>query len=239
MSLIRRYAALGLTLSVVVACSTPLTSPSPPPATSTATSSESVAAPSPSPLPSPSPSAAGSQSARPSWSPRSEPIAFSSERYGYSLELPAGWYVRGEGPGFWSVRELSYVGQGTDSFEEDYPGRGGSTEDFPGVTFGLYVSSDDARGAMLDEWMDALAVTIHGQSSCQGDPIQEEATVAGEPAGLLIYDRSDCTHDHHVIVVGLLHGDAGFALTWLARQGEPDLRRDDFEAILRTFRFDD
>lgn len=130
------------------------------------------------------------------------------------------------------------MGAGTDSFEEDYPGRGGSAIDFPGVTFGLYISSDEAAGVTLDEWTDRLALTVGESSSCQGEPVREQATVAGEPAIVLIYDWSDCTHDHHVILVGLLHEDAGYALTWLARRGEPDSRREDFDAILRTFRFD-
>ena len=229
---IRRFAAFAIGAMLAGACSAPL---GPSVSSSSAVPETTTGGSTPASLP--SPLASASQSALPSWSPSSTPITFSSDRYGYSVQLPPGWYVREEGPGSWSHRDLSYVGLGTDSFEEDYPGRGGSTDDFPGVTFGTYVSSSDAEGATLDEWTDMLALTVSQDSSYQGEPVREEATVANEPASLLIYDRSDCTHDHHVIVVGLLHGDAGYALLWLARRGEEDSRRGDFEAILRTFRF--
>ena len=65
----------------------------------------------------------------------------------------------------------------------------------------------------------------------------EQITVGDEPATLLVYDRSDCTHDHHLLLVGVLHGSSGYAITSLARRGEDDARREDFEEILRTFRF--
>jgi hypothetical protein len=45
------------------------------------------------------------------------------------------------------------------------------------------------------------------------------------------------THDHHVLLVGVLHGDVGYAITWLARRGEANARPAEFERILETFRF--
>jgi hypothetical protein len=173
----------------------------------------------------------------PSWTPPSEPIAFTSDRYGYAISLPAGWYVREEAPGLWTSYSLNYVGPGTDSFEEDYPGRGDPALDYPGVTFGIYISSYKASGETLDSWTDALARTTKNSSSCKDEPDTEQITVGDEPATLLVYDRSDCTHDHHVLLVGVLHGSSGYAITWLGRRGEADARREDFEEILRTFRF--
>ena len=69
------------------------------------------------------------------------------------------------------------------------------------------------------------------------NPDVEQITVGDEPATLLVYDGSGCTHDHHLLLVGVLHGSSGYAITWLARRGEYDARREDFEEILRTFRF--
>ena len=66
-------------------------------------------------------------------------------------------------------------------------------------------------GKTLDSWTDPLALTTN--------------------------ERSDCTHDHHLLLVGVLDGSSGYAITWLARRGEDDARREDFEEILRTFRF--
>jgi hypothetical protein len=196
----------------------------------------------PSPLPSAqsqsaSPAPPTVTPAAPSWSPPSTPVDFISERYGYRVRLPAGWYVREEGPGEWTVGEISYAGAGTDAFEEDYPGRGGAVADYPGVTQGLYVSAADANGVALSSWTDELAKTMDRASSCHGEPEREEFAVDGEPAELLVYDRSDCVHDHHVLVVGVLRADAGFALLWLARKGASDARRGDFEEILSTFTF--
>jgi hypothetical protein len=174
-----------------------------------------------SPLPSPRATQAG--------------IEFTSARYGYSMELPSGWYVRGEGPGKWTPFEISYVGAGTDAFEEDYAGRG-EKMDFPGITYGLYVSAAPlTKPTTLDKWTDTLATTMDAASSCHGRPDRESLTVADEPAQALVYDRTDCEHDHHVVVVGVLHGDAGYDLLWLAKRGEDDARPETFEAILRTW----
>jgi hypothetical protein len=170
----------------------------------------------------------------------SQPIEFVSERYRYAVRLPTGWFVRDEGAGNWyPERDLNYVGGGTDSFELDYEGRG-TVDDFPGVTYGLYVSSAPAAaGTTLEEWTEILAETMHRDSSCQGAPDQEQITAGGEPAILLFYDRSDCTHDHHIFIVSVLHGDSGYSIMWLARRGEQDARRGDFEEILESFRFVD
>src|SRR4051812_33087305 len=76
---------------------------------------------------------AAASAARPS---ASVPV-FNSERYGYSVTLPAGWYVKQSGEGTWTPQDLNYDGAETDSFEQDYPGRGtASVIDFPGVTYG-------------------------------------------------------------------------------------------------------
>jgi hypothetical protein len=68
------------------------------------------------------------------------PLTFQSERYGYVFDLPAGWYVHGEGAGTWTPWEINYIGAGTDAFEEDYEGRG-DIANFPGITYGFYVSA--------------------------------------------------------------------------------------------------
>jgi hypothetical protein len=164
------------------------------------------------------------------------PIEFRSDRYEYSLQLPAGWYVWGEAPGEWTPREIGYIGAGTDAFEEDYAGRG--TEiNFPGITYGLYVSAAEVTSDMtLDAWTNRLAESMFYGSSCQGDPERETSMVGGEPAQMLTYDRTDCTHDHHVFVVGVLHGGRGYDIFWLAKQGESDARRADFESMLETFK---
>jgi hypothetical protein len=163
---------------------------------------------------------------------------FASARYGYSVRLPGGWYVREIGAGAWTLDDLDYVGAGTDSFEEDYAGRGTTASDFPGVTYGLYVSSEKAApGMTLPRWTDALAETMARDSSCQGAPDRTTTTVAGEPASLLVYDRRDCEHDHHLLLIGVLHRGSGFAIMWLARRGEDDVRRADFDAVMRSFTF--
>jgi hypothetical protein len=126
---------------------------------------------------------------------------------------------------------------GTDAFEEDYPRRG-RVLDFPGITYGLYVSAAPVSDAMtLEQWTAQLAATMHRDSSCQGSPDDSDTTVDDEAASLLIYDRSDCEHDHHVVVVGVLHGGLGYNLMWLARRGEQDARRADFERMLDEFEF--
>jgi hypothetical protein len=71
-------------------------------------------------------------------------VAFRSERYGYAIDVPSGWYLRGEGPGTWTPWEISYIGDGTDAFEHDYRGRG-EVPNFPGITYGFYVSEDERR----------------------------------------------------------------------------------------------
>ena len=163
------------------------------------------------------------------------PIAFRSDRYGYALQLPPGWYVRIEQAGVWTPSSIGYVGSGTDAFEEDYEGRG-DILDFPGVTYGLYVSAFEPKyEPTLDEWTDQLADTMASGSSCQGAPDHESMTIDGEPARALVYDRKDCSHDHHVVVVGVMHGRLGYDVMWLAKAGEDDARRETFESILETF----
>jgi hypothetical protein len=177
----------------------------------------------------------GASPSSPSASATQSGTQFTSTRYGYSIELPPGWYVRGEGPGKWTPFEISYVGAGTDAFEEDYPGRG-ETMDFPGITYGLYVSAaPPAKPTSLDQWIDTLATTMDAASSCHGTPVRESLTVGGEAAQALVYDRTDCEHDHHVVVVGVLHGDVGYDLLWLAKRGEDDARRETFDSILASW----
>jgi hypothetical protein len=122
-------------------------------------------------------------------------------------------------------------------FEEDYEGRG-TVANFPGITFGLYISVADVTSSVsLEMWTNKLAAAMDAGSSCHGAPDRETLTVGGEPARMLIYDRTDCSHDHHVFVVGALHGERGFDILWLARRGESDARRADFESVLDGFEF--
>ena len=163
---------------------------------------------------------------------------FESTRYGYALELPAGWYVRDEGAGEWGPGELSYVGAGTDAFEEDYPGRGPGSPDYPGVTYGLYVSSAEVPvAAELAGWVALLGETVRRTSSCSEEPDPQPVTVGGEPAGTLVYDRAACAGDHHTVVLGVIHAGRGYALTWLAKAGEADARRAVLDEVLASFRF--
>jgi hypothetical protein len=199
---------------------------------------------SPSVSPSGSPSVASptqdaaSPTASAAWSPPTTPVDFRSERYGYAVTLPAGWYLRGEGPGEWSPNDLGYVGPGSDAFEEDYERRGHAS-DFPGITYGLYVSAATLDEPMVVEaWADKLAATTDALSSCHGEPDREPMTLAGEPGIALVYDRADCLHDHHVVILGAVHGSKGYYVMWLAKRGE-DARRDEFESILSTFDWTD
>jgi hypothetical protein len=170
-------------------------------------------------------------------SPAASPFVFTSERYGYSVRLPSGWYLRDEGSGKWTIYAIGYAGAGTDSFEEEWEGRT-AVRNFPGRTYGLYVSAAQlAEPTDVAAWTKDLAGTMRSGSSCQGSPALEAMTVAGEPAQALIYDRTDCTHDHHVVVVGVLHGRMGYDLMWLAKRGENDARRDQLMDILGTFRW--
>ncbi len=135
----------------------------------------------------------------------------------------------------WTPTQLSYVGAGTDAFEEDYAGRG-DLLDFPGITYGLYVSAFEPTDLpTVEAWTGTLAKTMDSDSSCHGDPELETLTIDREPARALVYDRTDCDHDHHVVVVGVLHRSMGYNLMWLAKSGLDDARRETFESILRTF----
>ena len=126
----------------------------------------------------------------------------------------------GEAPGEWTRFDIGYIAQGTDAFEEDYEGRG-TVINFPGITYGLYVSAAEVTPEVtLEAWAEMLAETMHSDSSCQGAPEREALTAGGEPALMLVYDRTDCSHDHHAFVVGVLHEGRGFDIFWLARQGE-------------------
>lgn len=222
-----RMATFGLALALAaVACSSPGSSLSP-----------RSSSPGPTTAPTASPAATTPSPVSATPTPAGTPIAFVSERYGYAVELLPGWFVRGEGGGKWTPQEIGYVGAGTDAFELDYAGRG-TVRDFPGVTYGLYVSAAKVDAdTRLEEWTALLAQTMHRGSSCQGAPDQERVTAGGEPADVLVYDRSDCTHDHHVLLVSVLRGESGFLIMWLARRGEEDARRADFEHALETFRF--
>ena len=134
------------------------------------------------------------------------PFIFQSQRYGYEARFPTGWYTRGEVPGKWTSNEIGYFGAGTDAFEEDFIDRG-RIRNVPGVTYGLYISAAQLSAPIeLVTWADKLAATMKSDSSCQGKPVREKTTVDGEPAIILVYDRLDCRHDHHVLVVGVIHG---------------------------------
>ena len=179
----------------------------------------------------------------PAGSPSPSPTGFVSERYEYEIQLLPGWFVRDEVPGQWTPRELNVGSAGSDWFQLDYPTREtveGTDEELPGVTYEFYVAAAEApAGTTLESWTATLADTMDLQSSCHGMPDQESTNVGGEPATVLVYDRADCLHDHHVFLVSLLRGQRGYSLMWLAQRGEEDARRADYEETIGTFRFTD
>ena len=228
----RLVSAAVVSIAILIGCGTGVADQAGPVATP-------IAAETPTVLPSsvsPSSVAPSSDAASP---PTGSPIAFTSTRYGYTVELPAGWYVRIEELGTWTPSSIGYVGPGTDAFEEDFPDRG-TVPNFPGKTFGLYVSAFEPKTLpTIDAWTDQLASTMETDSSCQGAPDSESMQIDGEAAQALVYDRSDCTHDHHVVVVGVIHGTRGFDVMWLAKARQDDARREQFQSILDTFEFVD
>lgn len=170
------------------------------------------------------------------------PASFASERYGYEIQLLPDWFVRDEVPGQWMPSELNVGSAGSDWFQLDYPtretGDNVMDEELPGVTYELYIAAAEApAGTTLESWTATLADTMDLKSSCHGMPDQESTNVGGEPATVLVYDRTDCEHDHHVFLVSLLRGQRGYSLMWLAKRGEQDPRRADYEEMIRTFRF--
>lgn len=164
--------------------------------------------------------------------------AFTSERFGYSFEYPAGWILKDK-PGEWP------------DFDPLDPNRTAGIDTFAGYVnnrnLALGIGARDLPdGETLASWVEAAKTLIKDGVSkgvcyegIEDDPVsEEEITLGGEPAVLLQYSCPD-SHDSFGLVALSIHKQKGYWLTWIAPQGNAEGDRTEFEQILRTFAFTD
>jgi hypothetical protein len=162
--------------------------------------------------------------------------AFTSERFGYSFQYPAGWIVK-DNSGEWP------------DFDPLDPNRTAGIDTFAGYVnqrnLALGIGARELpAGETLESWVETAKSLITAGVSrgvcyegIENDPVSEEPiTLDGEPAILLQYECPDL-HDSFGLVALSVHNQKGYWLTWIAPQGNAETDRTEFEHILATFSF--
>lgn len=179
-------------------------------------------------------------SPEPTFTEESQPEgqAFTSERFGYSFEFPAGWIVKDK-PGEWA------------DFDPLDPNRTGGIDAFAGyinnrnLTIGIGARELPA-GETLESWVEtakSLIKTGVSRGVCyediENDPVSEETiTLGGEPAVVLEY-VCPSSHDSFGLVALSIHNNEGYWITWIAPQGNAEADKAEFTQILSTLSFVD
>lgn len=164
--------------------------------------------------------------------------AFTSERFGYSFEYPAGWMVRDK-PGEWP------------DFDPLDPNRTSGIDIFAGYVnnrnLALGIGARDLpEGETLESWVEKAKALIKAGVSkgvcyegIENDPVSEEQiTLGGEPAVLLQYE-CPASHDSFGLVALSVRNQKGYWITWIAPQGNAEGDKAEFTQILSTFSFAD
>ena len=162
--------------------------------------------------------------------------AFTSERFAYSFEFPAGWIVRDK-PGEWP------------DFDPLDPNRTSGIDIFAGYVdnrnLALGVGARDLpEGETLVSWVETAKSLIKAGVSkgicyegIENDPVSEEQiTLGGEPALLLQY-VCPASHDSFGLVALSVYNQEGYWLTWIGPQGNAEGDKAEFTQILSTFSF--
>jgi len=161
---------------------------------------------------------------------------FTSERFGYSFQYPAGWIIKDK-PGEWA------------EFDPLDPNRTNGIDAFAGyvdnrnLTIGIG-ARELPEGETLDSWVETAKTLIQAGVSkgvcyegIEEDPVSEdEIALGGEPAVLLQYECPS-SHDSFGLVALSIHNQKGYWITWIAPQGNAEADRAEFSQILSTFSF--
>ena len=164
--------------------------------------------------------------------------AFTSERFGYSFEYPAGWIIKDK-PGEWP------------EFDPLDPNRTAGIDTFAGYVnnrnLALGIGARELPdGETLESWTETAKSLIKDGVSkgvcyegMEDDPVSEEQiTLDGEPAILLQYECPD-SHDSFGLIALSVRQQKGYWITWIAPQGNAGADKAEFERILSTFAFTD
>lgn len=170
--------------------------------------------------------------------PRPAGQAFTSARFGYSFEFPAGWIIKDK-PGDWP------------DFDPLDPNRTAGIDTFAGYVnnrnLALGVGARDLpEGETLEAWVETAKTLIKDGVSrgvcyegIEDDPVSEQQfMLGGEPAILLQYE-CPASHDSFGLVALSIHNQKGYWLTWIAPQGNAEADKTEFMQILSTFSFTD
>ena len=170
--------------------------------------------------------------------PAAEGHLFTSERFDYSVEYPAGWITK-DRPGEWA------------DFDPLDPNRTGGIDAFAGyvnnrnLTIGIGARELSGEET-LTSWVETAKSLIKSGVSrgvcyegIENDPVSEEEIVLdGEPAILLQYECPDA-HDSFGLVALSVHNQKGYWITWISPQGHAGADRAEFTGVLSTFSFTD
>jgi hypothetical protein len=168
----------------------------------------------------------------PEWQP------FSSERFDYTISVPADWFPK-ERFGTWPDYDPldAKMGTGIDAFAAYLDQRV--------LTLGIG-ARDLPADTTLESWVEtakSLIVTKPARGVCyetpEDEPVSaEQILLDGELAVLLEYHCPQ-VYDSFGLVVLAIHRGQGFWITWISPQGQAAEDRLEFMQILDTFSFAD
>jgi hypothetical protein len=160
-------------------------------------------------------------------SPSEGPIewaTFESERYGYTVDYPAGWKIV-EQLGVSFVPGLRPFDAGTDYISTEDNHRYRTRE-------GLQVASVEVEPSMT---LDEFSNSVH--MPCGGANTNEDVTFAGEAA---IYREFGCNGNRpYYLQFTTLHEGRGYVLWFMSSFGTRADEREDFRVMIDSFAFTD
>lgn len=172
-----------------------------------------------------SPSAASQADASASASAGSEqPGEFTSELYGYSLTLPAGWRAD-PAERAWDPTRLPYPGDpGIDTFTGPFV----SPMSVRAFAAARPIEPGEDLSAAADALVDEIAVTV---AVC-GEPLARADTeIAGEPALLLTFY---CEDGFDVLDAVTVRADEVYVVGYIAPEGDADAAQAAFDDLLAS-----
>jgi hypothetical protein len=162
--------------------------------------------------------------------------AFTSEKFAYTIFLPAGWFIK-DRPGTWAEYDPldPKVGSGIDAFAAYLNRRV--------LALGIGARALP-EGSTLASWMETAKTLIQngvGQGVCyettENEPAPaEQVILGGEPALLLEYQCPQA-YDSFGLVVLAVHGGQGYWITRISPQGSAAEDRAELMQLLGTFSF--
>jgi hypothetical protein len=162
------------------------------------------------------------------------PTEFSSEEYGYTVELPAGWTALAAGDELGAGQPPLVEPAITDVLSARPDRRPGRMQ-LPALVIG---GQRVQRGTSLPAWERIVTGIVRYEKGCDPPAASRPVFVGEEEGALLAYP--DCPEGSGLVHtwIAAVHRDRGYHLVWVSRRGQEAADRRLLDRLLRSWQFD-